>query len=224
MKAQTTVAPCPASDALLEYALFCAAGESERIPLETRRKSSDTPADVETNRRVHPLAAHLLHCPDCFAAFQDVLSDANAARESLDDLARANRRPRCIAPLASVEAALFTIRNGALAAWNGLRGPRYAYRSTRTGTAKAVVESRIVPLQDGFVLLELANMEGGLRLTLEPGANFGAHVDISLYIDGEFVEKSTLGAKVHWNLDSFARGCYSVEFNQEKAFKFQIQG
>ncbi len=96
---------------------------------------------------------------------------------------------------------------------------RPAFRSSGTG----VIHSDIVPLGTAYALLELRGDDTSMRLQVEGGGKNAERISISLYTNGDLLEKSFLGARRSWDLGSFQPGSYRLECNNVTALSFQIQ-
>lgn len=157
---------------------------------------------VSDNRMTASLLSHIINCDSCCHEIQEILLDS---------------------AYSGMETNVGNIRTE-----NGIRVdfgspfwriPVPAFRSEE----QSVIYSSIVALDRDYVMLELSGTSDGMHLTLEKGRKNPTPTRISLYINGQLLEKLTLRDRHRWELSRLKAGHYRLEMENKIPLQFKIE-
>lgn len=147
-----------------------------------------------------PIPASILHREQALEELLEIMTDLVAVR-AMDP-----------APPA------FTVSGSRLVSSNfAFVSPVPAFRS-----GPAVVHSNVIPLDEDFLVVELASQERGFRLTLESGQKKDAPLSISLYRGDNLQESLLIKGRVQKDLNSLKPGAYSLVSGETRLLSFSI--
>lgn len=86
-----------------------------------------------------------------------------------------------------------------------------------------VIHSDVVPLENDYVLFQISGQSSGFKLSVENGRRVDPKVLISLYNNGQLVQKEPLKRRLDWDLESLDPGSYKLKFNEKIGLQFKIE-